>query len=231
MRRDLARPCAAADLGPPPPRAGRAHAARRRAPRRPRIGRLRPTLRAHPCHGCPDREDHARWAERWLKLDRDTSTLRAGSSSAPTRSPGSSTGSARCSTDLGYLDGGRSPDRPGAALLRSTPSSTWSPRSACERRLGRPRPGRAGRGVSALVFEARRPDDAQRRGCPAAGPRSGRDGRLWADLDALERDHRLDFLREPDLGFAWAAYRWAEGGAGRRARARSTWPRATSCAG
>ena len=36
---------------------------------------------------------------------------------------------------------------------------------------------------------------------------------LWADLDALEREHKLDFLREPDLGFAWAAYRWAEGAA------------------
>ena len=35
--------------------------------------------------------------------------------------------------------------------------------------------------------------------------------RLWGELDALERDHRLDFLRQPDLGFAWAAYRWAEG--------------------
>ena len=34
---------------------------------------------------------------------------------------------------------------------------------------------------------------------------------IWAELDALEREHRLDFLREPDLGFAWAAYRWAEG--------------------
>src|SRR3546814_14487855 len=34
---------------------------------------------------------------------------------------------------------------------------------------------------------------------------------LWSDLDELERSHRLDFLREPDLGFAWAAYRWAEG--------------------
>jgi ATP-dependent RNA helicase HelY len=34
---------------------------------------------------------------------------------------------------------------------------------------------------------------------------------LWGDLDALERENRLDFLREPDLGFAWAAYRWAEG--------------------
>ena len=35
--------------------------------------------------------------------------------------------------------------------------------------------------------------------------------RLWGELDALEREHRLDFLRRPDLGFAWVAYRWAEG--------------------
>ena len=35
--------------------------------------------------------------------------------------------------------------------------------------------------------------------------------RLWGQLDALERDHKLDFLREPDVGFAWAAWRWAEG--------------------
>jgi ATP-dependent RNA helicase HelY len=27
----------------------------------------------------------------------------------------------------------------------------------------------------------------------------------------VERDHRLDFLRRPDAGLAWAAYRWAEG--------------------
>ena len=35
--------------------------------------------------------------------------------------------------------------------------------------------------------------------------------RLWGQLDALERDHKLDVLREPDVGFAWAAWRWAEG--------------------
>jgi len=35
--------------------------------------------------------------------------------------------------------------------------------------------------------------------------------RLWGDLDAVERGHRLSFLREPDLGFAWAAHAWASG--------------------
>ena len=37
--------------------------------------------------------------------------------------------------------------------------------------------------------------------------------RLWAELSRVEKDHKLQFLREPDLGFAWAAQRWAGGGA------------------
>ena len=70
---------------------------RRRRPRAARSAGCGPQLRAHPCHGCPDREDHARWAERWYKLDRDADDPAAPrSSSAPTPSPGSSTGSARC---------------------------------------------------------------------------------------------------------------------------------------
>ena len=35
--------------------------------------------------------------------------------------------------------------------------------------------------------------------------------RTWGELDQLEKENELSFLREPDLGFAWAAYRWARG--------------------
>ena len=28
----------------------------------------RKAMRAHPCHGCAERESHARWAERWWRL-------------------------------------------------------------------------------------------------------------------------------------------------------------------
>ena len=68
--------------------------------------------------------------------------------------------------------------------------------------------------LSVLVFEARRPDDATSPRMPGgAGARGDRrDGRgCGASSTRLEREHQLDFLRPPDLGFAWAAYRWAEG--------------------
>ena len=67
--------------------------------------------------------------------------------------------------------------------------------------------------LSVLVFEARRPDDASSPRLPGGPVREvvAAMVRVWGELDQLERDHRLDFLRQPDLGFAWAAYRWAEG--------------------
>jgi len=34
---------------------------------------------------------------------------------------------------------------------------------------------------------------------------------VWRELDEIETDNRLSFLREPDPGFAWAAHAWARG--------------------
>ncbi|GAB3189330.1 DEAD/DEAH box helicase [Nesterenkonia suensis] len=38
---------------------------------------LQSQLRRHPCHSCGDREEHARWAERWWRLRRETDQLQA----------------------------------------------------------------------------------------------------------------------------------------------------------
>ena len=42
----------------------------------PRLEELRRRLQAHPCHACPDREDHARWGERWWGMRREVGLLR-----------------------------------------------------------------------------------------------------------------------------------------------------------
>src|SRR5581483_8459954 len=39
------------------------------------VAELRRKMRRHPCHDCPDREDHARYAERYLRLSRETEGL------------------------------------------------------------------------------------------------------------------------------------------------------------
>ena len=66
--------------------------------------------------------------------------------------------------------------------------------------------------VCALSFESRQ-DDVQPPRLPNArvSPALAAMTRTWGELDQLEKDHDLSFLREPDLGFSWAAYRWARG--------------------
>ncbi|MBG6237977.1 ATP-dependent RNA helicase HelY [Mycetocola sp. CAN_C7] len=52
------------------------HSSRSQNDRRQRqLVSLRKRMRAHPCHGCSDREQHARWAERWFTLKRQTDQL------------------------------------------------------------------------------------------------------------------------------------------------------------
>jgi ATP-dependent RNA helicase HelY len=35
--------------------------------------------------------------------------------------------------------------------------------------------------------------------------------KTWVELDQLEKRNGLSFLRQPDPGFVWAAYRWVRG--------------------
>ena len=67
--------------------------------------------------------------------------------------------------------------------------------------------------VSALSFESRQADDVHPPRLPKGRVADTLAGmvRTWAELDQLEKDNELSFMREPDFGFAWAAYRWAGG--------------------
>ena len=116
-------------------------------------------------------------------------------------------------TALGYLDGEKVTEE-GAHLRRIyTEMDLVAAEAIREGLFDDLTPSELAAVLSALVFEARRADDASAPKLPGGRVQEvlGEVVRLWGRLDALERDHKLDFLREPDLGFAWAAYRWAEG--------------------
>ncbi len=65
--------------------------------------------------------------------------------------------------------------------------------------------------VSTLVYEARREERTVER-LPTAAIRDaiGETLRIWGGLADDESEHGLPVSREPELGFAWAAYRWAK---------------------
>ncbi|HEX5302863.1 MAG TPA: helicase-related protein, partial [Streptosporangiaceae bacterium] len=177
------------------------------------IADLRRRLRRHPCHACPDRESHARYAERYFRLKRETDALGrrvAGRSHVIARTFGRV---CRVLESLGYLAGDTvTPDGRQLGRLYSELDllaaeclrrGLWDDLSAAELAAC----------VSALSFESRQADDVQPPRLPKGRlPEALADTvRTWGELDQLEKDNELSFLREPDLGFAWAAYRWARG--------------------
>ncbi|WP_300682052.1 DEAD/DEAH box helicase [Nocardioides sp.] len=177
------------------------------------IAALRTQLKAHPCHGCPDREDHARWAERWFKLRRDAATLERRVESRTNTVARQFDRVCDVLTALGYLDG-EEVTPIGAPLMRLYSELDLVAAEALrDGLLDGLRPSELASVLSILVFEARRPDDASAPHLPGGRVKDviAEMVRLWGQLDALERDNRLDFLRPPDLGFAYAAFRWAEG--------------------
>jgi ATP-dependent RNA helicase HelY len=177
------------------------------------ITRLREALRAHPCHSCPDREDHARWAERHQKLDRDTRTLRRRIEQRTNTIARQFDRVCDVLTDLGYLEDDKVTEAGGRLMRIYTDMDLVAAECLRNQLWDDLPPSGLAAALSALVFEARRPDDAQSPRLPGGLVKQVLADTIsvWADLDALEREHKLDFLREPDLGFAWAAFRWAEG--------------------
>ncbi|HEY2674715.1 MAG TPA: RNA helicase, partial [Rugosimonospora sp.] len=180
------------------------------------LERLRHDMRAHPCHACPDREEHARWAERKRRLDRDNEALRD--------KVANRTGSLARTFDqvcallerrgylqstngkLGVTDAGRmlarvwtEADLLVAECLRR---GVWEQLS----------PPELAAAVSVLLYEARRESD-ERASVPR-GPVSDAVERavdIWSELEADEASHGLELTREPDFGFVWPIYRWARG--------------------
>ncbi|WP_175539816.1 DEAD/DEAH box helicase [Nocardioides exalbidus] len=178
-----------------------------------KIGTLRAELKAHPCHQCPEREDHARWAERYFKLERDTETLKRRVENRTNTVARTFDRVCDVLTSLGYLDGDKVTAE-GSHLRRIyTDMDLVAAEAIREGLFDDLPPSELASVLSALVFEARRADDASSPKMPGGRVRPvlAELVKVWGRLDALEREHKLDFLREPDMGFAWAAWRWAEG--------------------
>ncbi|WP_326599994.1 DEAD/DEAH box helicase [Streptomyces sp. NBC_01803] len=182
------------------------------------IARLRQAIRAHPCHGCDEREDHARWAERYHRLRRDTRQLERRIEGRTNTIARTFDQVAALLTELEYLRGDDvTPEGRRLARLYGELDLLASEclREGVWEGLD---PAELASCVSALVYETRNADDAPAPEVPGGRARHalGEMVRIWGRLDALEERHHINQAtgvgqREPDLGFAWPAYRWAQG--------------------
>jgi ATP-dependent RNA helicase HelY len=176
------------------------------------LASLRRALRAHPCHGCDDREAHARWAERHHRLRAENEQLTAKVAATTHSLARGFDRIRRLLTERGYLDGDAVTDH-GRTLARLYSECDLLAAECLRREVWRDLgPAELAAVVSALVYEARR--DAPGEVAVPGGAVSDAltaTARLWADLEEDERRHKLDRSRAPDAGFAWTVFRWARG--------------------
>ena len=177
------------------------------------VARLRGRLREHPCHGCSDREEHARWAERHLQLERDAEKLRRRVESRTHSIAREFDRVCEVLESLGYLEGD-TVTADGTRLRRLYAELDLLAAEALREGLWDGlSPAELAGALSVLVYTSRGRDEDDRPRLPhgplADAVRGTR--RLWGELERTEKDHGVAFLREPDEGFAWAAWRWASG--------------------
>ena len=214
-RRDLATSLRIAVPHDPPPSRSRGSAAYAGSAEDGRIAELRRQLKAHPCHQCPDREDHARWAERWWRLKRETVGLQR-------KVEGRTNSVARtfdriCTLlgEMGYLSDSGDLVTPQGENLRRLYTEKDLLAAECLR-LGvwkRLDPAGLASVVSALIHEPRRDetDPSPRMPNEDVAEAVREMNRLWSVLEDRERELGLPLTGDPDAGMAWMMHRWASG--------------------
>ncbi|MGV1005824.1 MAG: DEAD/DEAH box helicase [Candidatus Nanopelagicales bacterium] len=181
------------------------------------LAELRRAMRAHPCHGCADREAHARWAERAARLGRETRGLTNRMSAKTDSIARRFDALCQVLSDLGYLQGegdaatvtplglrlARIYGESDLVAMECLRAGAWEGLS----------PAELAAVASALVYQSRGGDSG---GEPPGIPGQlrevlSRTDRIRSDVEELAARHRLDPPRQLDLGFVWPIYRWAGG--------------------
>ncbi|MEE6281046.1 DEAD/DEAH box helicase [Georgenia sp. MJ170] len=186
------------------------------------VDALRNELRSHPCHGCSEREDHARWANRWNTLDAEHEALLRRIAQRTSSIARDFDKVCELLVELGYLTASEAED--GSRGIDVTDDGHWLARLYAEKDLVLAESLRRGvwqhldagelaAVVSTIVYSART-DNAQ-----------GAGGRLTAGLAAAVADtveisdelteresaHGVPPTEPVDIGIVAAIHRWAGG--------------------
>jgi ATP-dependent RNA helicase HelY len=181
------------------------------------LDRLRAAVRRHPCHSCPEREAHLRWAERAQRLERESARLETRMDSRSNTIANHFDKICLVLESLGYLtgDGGSRVSESGRMLARIYAEldlvAAECIRTGVFTGLTHPQLAAV---LASLVFETRRTDEAHRRPrMPDARSHAAMTDvrRIWHEVSLMERDARLQRGPEPDIGFSESAYGWAAG--------------------
>jgi ATP-dependent RNA helicase HelY len=194
------------------------HESRGERERRQRqIADLRKRMKQHPCHACAEREAHARWAERWWRMKRETDQMRSQISGRTGAVAQVFDRVTEVLSELGYVagEGELEVTATGRQLMRIYGERDLLVAECLRRGIWDDLDAPALAALaSSLVYEPRRegtePGD---RGLPRGPFRAALEATeaVWEELSALEVHHRLPEGTAPSPGIALATQKWAQG--------------------
>jgi ATP-dependent RNA helicase HelY len=182
-----------------------------------KLAELKVRMKTHPCHSCKDRESHARWAERWWKMQRETKATIDQIEGRTNQV--ASTFDKICELlieleylnsadqDLAVTDSGRMLARiygeRDLLVSEAVRHGTWDKLDAA---------GLAAM-AAALVYEPRRDDEGFEPRVPKGNFQSviEQTQSLWEELEFLSKKHKLPKSSRIELDLSYPIYRWATG--------------------
>jgi ATP-dependent RNA helicase HelY len=173
---------------------------------------MRRALRRHDCHTCSDRETHARIAERADRLNRESDGLRARVENRTHVIAKTFDRICNVLTHLGYIEGEK-PLEQGKILAKIYAESdlllTESIRRGVLHNLNAPELLSV---CSAMIYESRSAENyAPRMPHQNVANSLAAVAKIWVELEDIENEFDVKTQREPDFGFCYSAYRWANG--------------------
>ncbi len=173
---------------------------------------MRRALRRHDCHTCSDRETHARIAERADRLNRESDGLRARVENRTHVIAKTFDRICNVLTHLGYIEGEK-PLEQGKILAKIYAESdlllTESIRRGVLHNLSAPELLSV---ASAMIYESRSAENyAPKMPHQNVANSLAAVAKIWVELEDIENEFDVKTQREPDFGFCYSAYRWANG--------------------
>jgi ATP-dependent RNA helicase HelY len=176
------------------------------------IDGIRRSLKSHPCHACNDRESHARIAERAERVRRESDGLRARVENRTHVIAKTFDRICDVLTHLNYIEGEKTLEQ-GKILSKIYAESDLLLTEAIKRgvlnNLSAPELVAV---ASAVIFQSRTTENY--------APKMPHNNvaqalvslvSIWSELEEIEERFGVKTQREPDFGFAFISYKWAQG--------------------
>jgi ATP-dependent RNA helicase HelY len=173
---------------------------------------MRRALRSHPCHSCNDRESHARIAERADRINRESEGLRSRVENRTHVIAKTFDRICNVLTHLGYIEGDK-PLEQGKILAKIFAESDLLLTESIRREIFNGLTSTELLSVaSAMIYQGRSAENyAPKMPHENVANALVEVSRVWIELEALENEYDVKTQREPDFGFCYASYRWANG--------------------